>query len=102
MVGSTYWSYDSSLRGPNQAIGAELTRITPDAIAGAPQSLSTGTGLMTLSWRSDGGQTLISYPAACSPQTNVLKGTASVGELPGDYLSVTAAPGRAVTIAVRC
>ena len=102
MLGSAYWSYDSSLRGPNQAIGAELTRITPDAIAGTPQSLSTGTGLMTLSWRSDGGQTLISYPAHCSPQTSVRQGTASVEELPGGYLGVTAAAGGVATIAVSC
>jgi endoglycosylceramidase len=102
MLGSAYWSYDSSLRGPNQAIGAELARITPDAIAGTPESLSTGTGLMTLSWRSDGGQTLISYPAQCSPQTIVPKGTASVEQLAGDYLGVTAAAGAVVTIAVTC
>jgi hypothetical protein len=57
---------------------------------------------MTLSWRSDGGQTLISYPAQCSPQTSVPKGTASVEQLAGDYLGVTAAAGAVVTIAVTC
>ena len=48
------------------------------------------------------GQTLISYPAHCSPQTSVRQGAASVEELAGDYLGVTAAPGRVVTIAVSC
>ncbi len=43
LIGSAYWSYDSSLRGPNTAIGAELTRVTPFAIAGTPHAISTGT-----------------------------------------------------------
>jgi hypothetical protein len=102
MLGSAYWSYDSSLRGPNTAIGAELTRITPDAIAGTPESISTGTETMSLSWRSDGGQKLISYPAACAPQASVRRGTATLGTIPGDYVSATAPAGTEVTVQVAC
>jgi hypothetical protein len=102
MLGSAYWSYDSSLRGPDAAIGAQLTRITPDAIAGTPLSLSTGTTVMELSWRSDGGQTLISLPASCVPVASVTSGSASTRQLAGGYLSATSPAGTRVTLRVSC
>jgi endoglycosylceramidase len=102
MLGSAYWSYDSSLRGPDVAIGAQLRRVTPDAIAGTPESLSTGVSVMTLTWRSDGGQTLISYPAACSPVAKVLAGTAATAVMAGDYVAATAPRGDNVTLQVSC
>jgi endoglycosylceramidase len=102
MLGSAYWSYDSSLRGPDVAIGDQLRRITPDAIAGRPLELSTGTTQMTLSWQADGQQTLISYPAACAPSTSVTSGVAAVTALNGNYLSVSAAAGSVVGIRVTC
>jgi endoglycosylceramidase len=102
MLGSAYWSYDSSLRGPDTAIGDQITRITPDAIAGTPHSLSTGTGEMTLSWTSSGGATLVSYPAGCSPHTRVTHGVATWQIEPGDYVSVAAPQGTDVTIEVGC
>jgi endoglycosylceramidase len=102
MLGSAYWSYDSSLRGPNVAIGAQLTRITPDAIAGRPIELSTGTKVMTLTWAADGQDTLISYPQACSPSTSVTSGAVTITPQAGDYLSVFAAAGSVVGIRVAC
>jgi endoglycosylceramidase len=102
MLGSSYWSYDSSLSGSNVAIGDQLRRITPFAIAGTPVAISTGTALMTLSWRSSGGQTLVSYPSACSPVATVTKGRAEVVVLPGDYLGVTAPNGQSTGLRVIC
>jgi hypothetical protein len=102
MLGSAYWSYDSSLRGPDVAIGDQLRRITPAAIAGTPLSISTGTAAMTLSWISDGGQTLVSYPAGCTPRTGVTGGIATVARLPGDYLSASASRGVTVSLRVTC
>jgi endoglycosylceramidase len=102
MLGSAYWSYDSSLAGPNAAIGAQLTRVVPDTIAGTPRSIATGTAGLTLTWLSDGGQTLISYPVGCVPVAQVVSGTASTSIVPGDYLAATAPPGRVVTLKVTC
>jgi endoglycosylceramidase len=102
MLGSAYWSYDSSLRGPNTAIGAQLRRITPDAIAGAPESISTGTNSMTMTWVASGGQTLISYPAGCAPQARMTRGSATTSVIPGDYVDVTAPAGTSVGLQVAC
>jgi endoglycosylceramidase len=102
MLGSAYWSYDSSLRGPNAAIGAQITRITPDAIAGVPHAISTGTGDMSLSWTADGGDTLVSYPSSCTPAPKVVRGAATWQVVAGNYLSVSAAPGTDVTLEVGC
>jgi cellulase (glycosyl hydrolase family 5) len=102
MLGSAYWSYDSSLRGPNVALGAQLTRIVPLAIAGTPESISTGTSAMSLAWRSDGGQTLISFPATCVPEVAATPRTASTALLRGDYVAVTAPTGVVSTVQVTC
>ncbi|HEY1830008.1 MAG TPA: cellulase family glycosylhydrolase [Acidimicrobiales bacterium] len=102
MMGSAYWSYDSSLVGPNTAIGAALTRIAPDAIAGRPLNISTGTTQATLSWVSSGGQTLISFPASCTPVTTFTRGTGSAQVLAYDYVSATTPAGQATTVVVRC
>jgi hypothetical protein len=102
MLGSSYWSYDSSLTGPNTAIGAQLTRITPDAISGTPTSIVTGTRSMTMSWRAAGGTTLVSYPAGCTPVTTVLAGSAPAQIVSGDYVALSPAAGAAETIRVSC
>jgi endoglycosylceramidase len=102
LIGSAYWSYDSSWRGPNVAIGAQLTRVTPLAIAGTPRSISTGTSSAVVSWSSDGGQTLISYPASCHPITTVLSGAGTVSLLSGDYVGVTGVAGSTLSVRVSC
>jgi endoglycosylceramidase len=102
LLGSDYWSYDSSLRGPDTAIGAQLTRLTPDAIAGTPTSIATGTQSMTMSWQSDGGQTLVSFPASCRPVTTIVRGMARTQVLPGGYVSLVAQAGTAVSVRVAC
>ncbi|HUC04377.1 MAG TPA: cellulase family glycosylhydrolase [Acidimicrobiales bacterium] len=102
MIGSAYWSYDSSLRGPDTAIGAQLRRVTPFAIAGRPVSITTGTAAMTLTWVSSGASTLVSVPAGCAPATSVLAGSASSSVVPGGYVSVRAPAGVTVTVRVTC
>jgi endoglycosylceramidase len=102
LLGSAYWSYDSSLRGPNTAIGAQLVRLTPEAIAGTPRSITTGTSTLTVSWNSDGGDTLLSYPSSCTPHLAVLSGQATSQVVPGDYVDVTAPAGTAATVRVTC
>lgn len=102
MLGSAYWSYDSSLSGPNTAIGAQLIRITPDAIAGTPLTIETGTSAMTMSWRSSGGQTLVSYPAGCTPDADVLSGSAPWQVIPGGYVSLTPPADQVVAVRVSC
>jgi endoglycosylceramidase len=102
MLGSSYWSYDSSLSGPDTAIGAQLTRITPDAIAGTPTSIVTGTNAMTMSWRASGGTTLVSYPAQCVPVVTVLEGTAPAVAVAGDYVELTPPADQSVTVRVSC
>jgi hypothetical protein len=102
MLGSAYWSFDSSLSGPDKAIGAELTRITPYAIAGTPTSIVTGTQSMTLSWHSDGGETLVSYPAACDIAIRVTGGTAAVTPEANYFLGVTMPSGSNATLHVYC
>jgi hypothetical protein len=101
MLGSDYWSYDSSLSGSNTAIGAQLRRITPFAIAGTPVALSTGTSVMTLTWRPDGNQTLIAYPSSCTPRAQVSGGSAST-RVSGGYLEVDAPGGTTLTLRVAC
>ncbi len=102
LLGSAYWSYDSSLRGPNTAIGAELIRVGPVAIAGTPQVISTGTHGMVASWIANGGQTLISYPDTCRPEATVLHGPASTQLLSGGYIGVVAPSGAKVDVRVTC
>lgn len=102
MMGSAYWSYDSSLSGPNVAIGDQLRRIAPFAIAGTPLTLSTGTSVMHLTWTASAGDTLISFPSSCSPATTVTQGTAVATRIPNDFLSVSAANGALISLVVRC
>jgi endoglycosylceramidase len=102
LLGSAYWSYDSSLRGPNTAIGAELTRLAPEAIAGTPLSISTGTAALTMSWRADGGTTVLSYPQGCTPHLSVLSGVAAGQVVPGNYLDVVAPSGTTVSARLTC
>jgi endoglycosylceramidase len=102
LLGSAYWSYDASRRGPNTALGAQMTRLTPDAIAGTPESISTGTSQLTLSWVSDGGQTLLSYPSGCVPHVTMVAGVATMVVLAGDYVGVTAPSGTHATVQVTC
>jgi endoglycosylceramidase len=102
MLGSAYWSYDSSLRGSNVAIGQQLTRITPFAISGTPLSLSTGTSSMTLSWLSNGGQTTVSYPSTCKPITATTGGPAVVASAGNGFLGITAPTGQRETVVVHC
>jgi hypothetical protein len=102
MMGSAYWSYDSSIKGSNVAIGQQLTRITPFAIAGTPTSIVTGTRTMTLSWRSDGGQTLVSYPSSCSPQITLTDDNSEAVPLGNDIFGVTSPAGAVETLAVHC
>jgi hypothetical protein len=101
MLGSAYWSYDSSLSGSDTAIGAQIRRITPFAIAGTPESVSTGTAQMSLSWRSDGGQTLIAFPATCAPVARALRGVITTS-ISGGYLTAAAPSGDNVELQVSC
>ena len=102
MLGSAYWSYNSSLSGPNVAIGQQLTRITPYAIAGTPTSIVTGTRTMTLSWRSDGGQTLVSYPSGCNPQITLIGLTSEAVPTGNDMFGVTSPAGMDQVLTVHC
>lgn len=110
MVGSAYWSYTSTA-AQGWWPAADLTRMTPYAVAGVPLSLSTGGHTMTLEWRATAGTTLVSLPAGVDPTVRVLKGTvtatsvlptedALTGSVDGGWLEVSAPAGTTVSIVV--
>ena len=106
LLGSAYWSYDSAADQPG--IEAQLRRISPMAIAGTPESFSTGTRVMSLAWVSDGGETLISVPSGCDPAVRVTQGSAQSGRAPATVAGVPAAvwvraaTGSSVAATVSC
>ncbi|HUY65121.1 MAG TPA: cellulase family glycosylhydrolase [Acidimicrobiales bacterium] len=70
MLGSAYWTY---VHGGYWA-QSDVTRMAPFAVAGTPESFSTGTHAMTLRWAATGGTTAISLPAGTRPVLQVSTG----------------------------
>jgi hypothetical protein len=100
MMGSGYWSYDSAEAQPGLA--SLFDRAGPAAIAGQPESFSTGPGLLGLAWISDGGSTLISLPGACTPSVAVVAGEPVSTAASAGWLSVVVPAGVNEAIAVTC
>jgi len=104
LVPSAYWSYDV-LSGQNANLGlaGEFRRIQPWAIAGDPLSLSTQSGNLSLTYRSDGGSTLVSLPSGCQPSVRFTSGNPERWTSPSPgWLTVQAPAATAVTVQVGC
>ena len=104
MLGSAYWSYSHNDSGGHftPAEAGALTRISPLAIGGTPDSFATGGAGLSMSWVADNQTTVVSLPSGCQPAVEVTSGTATSHVRPGGWLDVRAPAGTAVSIQVRC
>jgi endoglycosylceramidase len=93
MVGSAYWTYWRHGWPYTATVAAQLTRITPFAIAGVPDKIATGTSSASLEWTSSGGTTLVSLPAGSDPAVQVISGPVRWRRLGSGWLALEAPAG---------